>query len=280
MCAAVTTNQERRSGVCPTIARVVECADLKQRNLVIDAFLRNNESELTRIANRIRWNGGEEIAFDDAYSLVLDAAYGILTNANAAETRNFWGLLTTVAGRYATAYRDEVLNCGITGMSGIIRRGRSLGHARRLWEMEHCGASPTDDELVEYHNRLLIARRGEAQARAQGALATVADLRRSRQRLTAPTDCVMARPGAGGDIANSVEANELVREIIRRCAAVSDDLGLVAGAWLGGHFSAPGQVEWRIRCIAEETRVPLRQVGPLLAQAQRIARATATEHQG
>lgn len=235
-----------------------------RRAQAVDGFLRDYAAMVDELSRRmVRHSGG---AMDDARSIVMEAAWTLLDqDGDGPEIFNFPGLLVTASRSAYTRALDADRGLGVVGMVSRQRRQRSLGRARLAYVQMH-GCAPTDQQLIDFHNAALRARR--ADAAGQGALASLEDLEPigagdlEDQPLGTHPD---------GGILTQAEGNDLVQRTIDRAAAEDPVLGKVAQAFLGGHLAHPGQIEQRLGFVAREAGVSMRNIGALVSRVQQIA---------
>ena len=96
---------------------------------LIGSFIADYQEQFARLAGRLCTTF--RVPADAARSVVLSAAFDLLTDADAGQVHNFMGYLSVVARHEMVRHVDQSANAGITGLTGQQRRARSLARASR-----------------------------------------------------------------------------------------------------------------------------------------------------
>lgn len=239
-----------------------------QRADLIGSFIADYQEQFARLAGRLCTTF--RVPADEARSVVLSAAFDLLTDVDAGQVHNFMGYLSVVARHEMVRHVDQSANAGMTGLTGQQRRARSLARARIAFQVLH-GHLPSDAELVEFHNAAMEQRRSSA-AR-QGAL--VGPAQPAPVVIEGVEDATWRAVDPGP--LTPQEGRELVRVTIDRCQTLDPRLGKIARAFLGGHLIAPGETDARIINLCRAARVPVTDVPELMARVRAVAVQVAQE---
>ncbi len=222
----------------PTVVRLVEIASSRgpTRDRLVEGFLRSRHAQFRAIAWRLRnrprlvWSRDG----DDLFALVAGEASEMLRDLDEKRAAEWDGWDDELYVRSASAIRawaesGEVT--GVAGMTGVMRRARSL-QAERPRLAELLGREPSPEEMVDHHNRMVATSRSDPVR--QGAVASLSDLAALQ---FVPTDPRVQSEMYAAEVEmdcplTTAEVSVLVKRVVDRAGEVSERRRRVAERWL------------------------------------------------
>ncbi len=272
-----------------------------EQERLIEEFIGNRKMLFRRIGAQACHTYGYNLNnhLDDAASMTAMVAMDMIRRsiANPAVLDQIFasweGLLRKNARTKIREFMDKN-SAPASRMSGLARRRRTLQDVRDRLRQE-LQAEPTDKQVVETHNREMIARR--ADAAKQSMLATVDDLRTSRS-WSEIKDEDQATDGGDDFVLHPSEGPKFLARLRARCAeldrvaeqkakssgktTLSNPLTVVADAWFGplyaNDFGDP-QVG-STKDIVEALGIPRTSARKYIYQVREAAMALAVEEYG
>ena len=171
------------------MCQILHTRDQDQVRSLLDEFLLANEVEIARVVRRAqrvahldyRDKGTAMSYFGQALMKMVDSRWRSKSGHGTSQVFNYSRNLPVILEQETRYHvredrRRGLLDgtAGVPGDSAHDRKAKALARSRQLFEREHA-RTPTDSELVEFHNARMRATRKDP-AR-QSVLATTKDLR-------------------------------------------------------------------------------------------------------
>lgn len=171
------------------MCQILHTRDQDQVRSLLDEFLLANEVEIARVVRRAqrvahldyRDKGTAMSYFGQALMKMVDSRWRSKSGPGTSQVFNYSRNLPVILEQETRYHvredrRRGLLDgtAGVPGDSAHDRKAKALARSRQLFEREHA-RTPTDSELVEFHNARMRATRKDP-AR-QSVLATLDDLR-------------------------------------------------------------------------------------------------------
>lgn len=249
----------------------IRSAKAAARERLLTQFLQEREQLFRQIVQRCRFrslqvdynSNHEGIHFDDLLSIVTQVASTLaLSDWDPDAGYRFESALMARARSQIGAFSASGASHGLSGMSGHVRRSRSVAMARQklLVQLQR---EPTDDEILAAQHESI---RGRKNVRKQGASASSADLQTCVNLVYDPHEMWQAASAFQGSGFEEVESKDFINRVVNKCNDDDPELGRFARAWLEGIYDGE-----RPSAIAAELGVDPQRARTLISHVRRLA---------